>query len=175
MGWALGTDAPVKYLTTINDTTFEIEIQNDGSLLVNGEKREVDFLSFGDTALYSIVMDNVSYELVIEERDGEYEVLMRGRLFTGQVLDERAQLVASRRSTKMVDSGEISIRAPMPGLIVAIPVTEGQEIKSGETIVVLESMKMQNELKAPRDGIVQRISVEAGQSVEMNKLLVTIT
>jgi biotin carboxyl carrier protein len=120
-------------------------------------------------------MDNTQYELLIEERDGEYEVLMRGKLYTGQVLDERAQLVASRRSLKMIDSGEISIRAPMPGLIVAIPVKEGQEVKSGQAVVILESMKMQNELKAPRDGIVQRISVEAGQSVEQNKLLVTIT
>jgi biotin carboxyl carrier protein len=176
VGRALGTDAPLmKYLTTIHDTTFEIEIQNDGTLLVNGEKRAVDFLSFGDESLYSIIMDNISYELVIEERDGEYEVLMRGKLYTGQVLDERAQLVASRRSPKLIDSGEISIRAPMPGLIVAIPVTEGQEIKGGQAVVILESMKMQNELKSPRDGIVQRISVEAGQSVEQNKLLVTIT
>jgi biotin carboxyl carrier protein len=176
VGRALGTDAPLmKYLTTINGTTFEIEIQNDGTLLVNGEKRAVDFLSYGDEALFSIIMDNTSYELLIEERDGEYEVLMRGKLYTGQVLDERAQLIASRRSSKMVDSGEISIRAPMPGLIVAIPVKEGQEVKGGQAVVILESMKMQNELKSPRDGIVQRISVELGQSVEQNKLLVTIT
>lgn len=165
----------MKYLTTINGETFEIEIQNDGTLMVNGEKRAVDFLSFGDSSLHSIIMNTVSHELLIEERDGEYEILMRGRLFTGTVLDERAQLVASRRSPKMVDSGEISIRAPMPGLIVAIPVQEGQEVKSNQTVVILESMKMQNELKSPRDGIVQRISVEPGQSVEQNKLLVTIT
>jgi biotin carboxyl carrier protein len=165
----------MKYLTTINGTTFDIEIQNDGTLLVNGEKRAVDFLSFGDEALYSIIMDTVSHELLIDERDGEYEILMRGKLYTGTVLDERAQLVASRGSSKMVDSGEISIRAPMPGLIVAVPVQEGQEVKAGQTVVILESMKMQNELKSPRDGIVQRISVESGQSVEQNKLLITIT
>ena len=164
----------MKYLTTINGTTFEIEIQNDGTLLVNGEKRVVDFLSFGDESLYSVIMDNISYELLIDERDGEYEILVRGKRYTGQVLDERAQLVASRRSSKMVDSGEISIRAPMPGLIVAVPVHEGQEVKAQQTVVILESMKMQNELKSPRDGTVQRISVEAGQSVEQNKLLVTI-
>ncbi len=164
----------MKYLTTINGTTFDIEIQNDGTLLVNGEKRAVDFLSFGDEALYSIIMDNVSHELLIDERDGEYEILMRGKRYAGTVLDERAQLVASRGSGKMVDSGEISIRAPMPGLIVAIPVQEGQEVKANQTVVILESMKMQNELKSPRDGVVQRISVEGGQSVEQNKLLVTI-
>jgi biotin carboxyl carrier protein len=164
----------MKYVTVINDTRFEIEIGNDGSLKVNGDPREVDFLALGPS-LYSILMDHRSYEMVIEEREGSTEVLMQGRLYTGQVMDERAQLLAARRGTLRVDSGELSIKAPMPGMIVAIPVTEGQEVTKGETIVILESMKMQNELKAPRDAVVQRISVQVGQSVEQNKLLITLT
>lgn len=164
----------MKYVTIINDTRFEIEIEKDGTLKVNGEPREVDFLALGP-ALYSILMDHGSYELVIEEREGAYEVLMQGRLYTGQVLDERAQLLATRRGGLGVESGELSVKSPMPGLIVAIPVTEGQEVKKGQTLVILESMKMQNELKTPRDGIVQRISVAPGQSVEQNKLLITLT
>jgi biotin carboxyl carrier protein len=153
----------MKYVTYINDKKFEIEIQKDGTLLVNGEVRNVDFLTL-DESLFSVLMDNKSYEVVIQ-----------GRLYTGQVLDERAQLLASRSGGVGVDSGEISIKSPMPGLIVAIPVTEGQEVKKGQTVIILESMKMQNELKAPRDGIVQRISVTAGISVEQGKLLVTMT
>src|SRR5262245_64856301 len=107
----------MKYVTTINGKTFEIEIQRDGSLLVNGERREVDFLALGPS-LYSIIMDGLSYELVIEERDQDIEVLMRGRLYTGQVLDERAQLMAERTGGMMTDLGEMSIRSPMPGLVV---------------------------------------------------------
>ncbi|MEP7291701.1 MAG: biotin/lipoyl-containing protein, partial [Chloroflexota bacterium] len=160
----------MKYVTIINDTRFEIEIEKDGSLKVNGEPREVDFLKLGP-ALYSILMDHRSYEVVIEEREGDYEVLMQGRLYSGQVLDERAQLLATRRGGLDADTGELSIKAPMPGLIVAIPVSEGQEVKKGQTLVILESMKMQNELKTPRDGTVQRISVQAGHTVEQNKLL----
>jgi biotin carboxyl carrier protein len=99
---------------------------------------------------------------------------MRGHLFSVEVLDERAQLMSQRRGGQFIDSGEISIRAPMPGLVIDIPVREGQEVKAGQTVVVLESMKMQNELKTPRDGVVQRISAEPGQSVEQNKPLVTI-
>jgi biotin carboxyl carrier protein len=163
----------MKYIARINGKQFEIEIQNDGTLLVNGERRDIDFFSLG-ASLYSVIMDNQSYAVVIEENDGEYQVQMRGKLFTGEVLDERAQLLASRRGGLTADSGEISIKAPMPGLIVALPVSEGQAVTAGQTVVILESMKMQNELKAPRDGTVQRISVQAGQSVEQNKLLVTI-
>lgn len=164
----------MKYITTINNTTFEIEINSDGTLLVNGEPREVNFLSFGDSALYSILMDGLSHEAVVEERAGAYEVLMQGRLFNVDVLDERAQRLASRQGGTAAETGEISLKSPMPGRIVAVPVTEGQEVKAGQTLVILESMKMENELKAPRDGVVQRISIETGQSVEQNKLLITM-
>jgi len=163
----------MKYVTTINNKTYEIDIQRDGSLLVNGERREVDFLALGPS-LYSILMDGLSHELVIEERADNIEVLMRGRLYTGQVLDERAQLMAERSGGLIADTGEMSIRAPMPGLVVAVPVEVGQLVGAGQTVIILESMKMQNELKSPRDGIVQHISVTAGQSVEQNKILVTI-
>jgi biotin carboxyl carrier protein len=70
--------------------------------------------------------------------------------------------------------GEVSIRPPMPGLIVRVPVVEGQTVSKGETLMILESMKMENELKSPRDGTVHRIYVSAGENVEQNKVLVTI-
>ncbi|MBZ0288714.1 MAG: biotin/lipoyl-binding protein [Anaerolineae bacterium] len=163
----------MKYVTTINNKAFEIEIQRDGSLLVNGEQREVDFLALGPS-LYSILMDGLSHELVIEERDNDIEVLLRGKLYSGTVLDERAQLMAERTGGMMTDTGEMSVKAPMPGLVVIVPVEVGQEVRAGQTVIVLESMKMQNELKSPRDGVVQSVNVTAGQSVEQNKILITI-
>jgi pyruvate carboxylase subunit B len=164
----------MKYITIINDRQFEIEIDSDGGLRVNGEPRTVDFRAM-DESLYSILMENKSHEIVIEDRGGgEYELRLRGRLYTGQVLDERAQLMLTQRSAGVLPSGEIAIRAPMPGLIAAVTVTEGQEVAAGQTVVILESMKMQNELRTPRGGIVQRIEVQPGQSVEQNKVLVTI-
>jgi biotin carboxyl carrier protein len=163
----------MKYVTTINGKKFEVEIQRDGSLLVNGEPREVDFMAMGP-ALYSIVTEGLSHELVIEKRDDKIEVLMRGKLYTGEVLDERAQLMAERSGGLRTDTGETSIKAPMPGLVVSVPVEAGQTIQAGQTVVILESMKMQNELKSPRDGVVHQIHVQAGQSVEQNKVLITV-
>lgn len=163
----------MKYVTTINEKQFEIEIQKDGSVLVNGQVREVDFLPLGPS-LYSIIMNRLSLEAVIDDKDGQYQVLMGGRLYEGQVLDERARLMLSRSGELGDSSGEVSIKAPMPGLIVAVTVAEGQAVKKGETVVILESMKMQNELKAPRDGTVQRISVQPGQTVEQKKVMITI-
>ncbi|MDX2163252.1 MAG: biotin/lipoyl-containing protein [bacterium] len=164
----------MRYITIINNKKFEIDVDKDGRLLVNGKPREVDFRSL-DESLFSMIMQDRSYELVIEERDDSVQISMHGRAYEGQVLDERAQLLLTRRTGTTAGSGELSVKAPMPGLIVAVPVQEGDAVKQGQTILVLESMKMQNELKAPRDGVVQRISVQAGQSVEQNKLLITLT
>lgn len=163
----------MKYVTTINGQRFDIEITNEGGLLVNGQARDINFLALGP-ALYSIIMQTRSHEVVIEEREGEVEVLMGGRLYSGKVQDERALLLAGRRGGLSADSGEISIKSPMPGLVVAIPVSEGQGVTAGQTVVILESMKMQNELKAPRDGTISRVHVAAQQSVEQGKVLVTI-
>jgi biotin carboxyl carrier protein len=162
-----------KYITTINNKKFEIDIDKEGAVTINGEKRQIDFLPLSPS-LYNLLAENKSHDLVVDERDGEYQVLLGGRLYTGEVLDERAQLLAATQTGAGASSGEISIKSPMPGLVVAIPVVEGQEVKGGQTVIILESMKMQNELKAPRDGIVSRVNAAAGQSVEQGKLLITI-
>ena len=62
----------------------------------------------------------------------------------------------------------------MPGLVVAIPIAEGQEVQKGQVLVILESMKMQNELKSPRDGVVSHIKVKAGESVEQKQVLLNL-
>lgn len=161
----------MKYTTIINNKTFEIEIQRDGSLLVNDKIIHVDFLNL-DTSLYSLIIDNRSIELAIDESDGMTELLVNGRLFEAQVLDERALFLANRRGTLGISSGEI--KSPMPGLIVEVRANVGDVIKEGDTIIILESMKMQNELKAPISGTISEVAIKAGQTVEKSYSLVTI-
>jgi biotin carboxyl carrier protein len=74
----------------------------------------------------------------------------------------------------VAETGEYHLKAPMPGLVVTIPVEEGQEIKKGQVLLILESMKMQNELKAPRDGVISRIKVKSGESVEQKQALLSL-
>lgn len=161
----------MKYMTIINNQQFEIEILADGTLSVNGKKHNVDFLSLDDQ-LYSLIQDSKSYELAINENEGTYEILVEGRLYEGQVLDERALLMANRRGGLKVGSGEL--HSPMPGLLVEVTVKVGDVVNEGDTVAVLESMKMQNELKAPRSGAVVAVNVSAGQTVDKNALLITI-
>ena len=161
----------MRYVTVVNDQSFEIEIDNDGAILVNGELRDVDFLNLGGS-LYSIITENKSLEAVIDDDEGKIAVMMRGQLFETQVLDERAMLLVQRRGGINVTSGDVN--APMPGLIVMITVELGQKVTQGDTVAILESMKMQNELKSPIAGVVRSIQAEAGQAVDKGDILVEI-
>jgi biotin carboxyl carrier protein len=164
----------MKYQTIVNGETFEIEINEDGRILVNGEERAIDFRELREGELYSILLDHLSFEGVVEERDDIYHVLLGGDLYEVDVTDERSRRLAGAFMAFGDAGGEVSIRSPMPGLIVRVPVEEGQQVQKGDTLVILESMKMENELKSPRDGVVHRINVATGDSVEQNRVLVTI-
>lgn len=163
----------MKYVTTINKKKFEIEIDKDGKVLVNGQPRDVDFLSLG-RSFYSLLMNTASHQVAVEEREDAIEVLLGGRLYNTQVLDERALLMAQRTGGLPGEGGDSVVKSPMPGLIVSVRVQPGDAIKAGQTVVILESMKMQNELKSPRDGVIQKVNVSPGQTVEQNKVLVAI-
>lgn len=161
----------MKYLTIINNEQFEIEIGRDGQLTVNGQLHEVDFLAIGPSR-YSIIKDYKSLEVVIEDTDDGFDILLSGRRYAGQVLDERALSMANRKGGLQMDTGDVN--SPMPGLIVMIPVAVGDTVTQGQTVVILESMKMQNELKAPRAGVVEQIHIVPGQTVEKGTLLLYI-
>ncbi len=164
----------MKYITEVGKQTFEIEVQRDDQVIVNGEVRNIDLHINDSHGVFSLLIDNKSYEVVVDEQDGVYQVLIAGQLYEVKVTDERSKRLAEAGGGLQGGSGDASVRSPMPGLIVAIPVTEGQEVTAGMTVVILESMKMQNELKAPANGVVSKINVAAGDNVEQNKVLVVI-
>ena len=165
----------MKYSTAVGGKTFIIDVNRENQVTVDGETIPVDLISIDRATAFSLLLDNQSYEVLVNEESDEYQVLVLGHLFNVRVEDERARRLAQASRGFLPGSGEIQIKAPMPGLIVAVPVTEGQVVKRGDVLVVLESMKMENELKAPRDGTVSAVRVQTRQSVEQSQTLVTIT
>ena len=164
----------MKYITMIADRTFEIEILDDNRLLVNGEAYRVDFTAIADQPVYSMLVDGASYEAYVYPTDGAWQVLLTGRSYQARVEDEREHLLRAAAGEAASDSGEFHLKAPMPGLLVAVQVSEGQTVKPGDVLVILESMKMQNELKSPRAGTVMRLRVNAGDNVEQNETLLSV-
>lgn len=164
----------MKYITNVEGKQFLIEIIDDKHVSVDGKVYEVDFESVSGQPVYSLIVDGRSHESYIYQGEENWQVLLRGRLYPVTVEDEREKRLRAAAGGGVAETGEFHLRAPMPGLVVAVPVTEGQEIKKGQVILILESMKMQNELKAPRDGTIGRIRVKAGETVEQRQTLLSM-
>jgi biotin carboxyl carrier protein len=163
----------MKYRSIVNGQAFEVELGADGTITVNGQVRTVDFRNISES-LYSALIDNQSVEALVEFRDGVYQILMLGDQYEVDVQDERQQRLLSASSGFAEHQGEVTVRSPMPGLIVEVRVAEGQQVEKGASLVVLESMKMENDIKAPKAGTVSKITVRKGDSVEQNKPLLTL-
>jgi biotin carboxyl carrier protein len=99
--------------------------------------------------------------------------VVQGRPYIVEVRDARSQALA-RLASAAHASGEASIRAPMPGLVSNVLVTLGEEVQRGQTIVVLEAMKMENDLTTPRAGFVRSLRVTKGQTVSQDDVLATV-
>lgn len=164
----------MKYITTVEGRQFSVEIVDEKHVSVDGKVYEVDFETVSGQPVYSLIVDGRSHESYIYPGEDSWQVLLRGRLYPVLVEDEREKRLRSAAGGGVAETGEYHLRAPMPGLVVAVTVAEGQEVKKGQVILILESMKMQNELKAPRDGTMGRIRVKAGESVEQKQTLLSI-
>jgi biotin carboxyl carrier protein len=163
----------MKYITTIDGKEFEIEVVDERHIRIGGRLLEVDFESVSGQPVFSLILDGKSYEAFVYQGDEDWEVLIRGRQYQVKVEDEREKRLKSAGGSD-VAGGEFHLKAPMPGLVVAVLIEEGQEVKKGQVMLILESMKMQNELKAPRDGIMGRVRVKAGESVEQRQTLLSV-
>jgi acetyl/propionyl-CoA carboxylase alpha subunit len=164
----------MKYEVTVEGETFLIEIEDEGKVFVNGQAHAVDMQSIDDLSLYSLLVDNSSYEAFIEEEEGQFQVFLHtGEMYSAQVKGGRPRPTVAKTPLQ-VPKGEVTLKAPMPGLIVAVPVVKGQQIIAGEVLVILESMKMEQELRAEWDGTVRSVHVRPGDVAGQDQALVTV-
>ncbi|MCS7060053.1 MAG: DUF2118 domain-containing protein [Anaerolineae bacterium] len=164
----------MRYITTVGERVYTIDIDREGEVVIDGQARPIDMRAIDEEGLYSLLANNQSFEALVEESEDGYRVLIDGVLYHVRVVDERAKRLAEAAGAFTAAGGELSIKSPMPGLIVATPVQAGDTVKKGQVVVILESMKMENELKAPRDGKVVAVKVQPRQAVEQNQVLVVI-
>ncbi len=167
----------MKYITFVNDQEFIIEIDQENRITVNDQRRDIDFQELSGSGILSLLLDNHSLEALVEEREGSiWEVLIQGELYSVLVQDERSYRLAKARGSATDFIGDAIIKSPMPGLIIDVPVKVGQHVDKGDSLVILESMKMENELHSPRprNGMVAAVHTATGKSVEKGQPLVTV-
>jgi len=139
------------------------------SVRLDGRPVEVDVRDAGPHAM-SLIVDGRAHEVMIERREGGYRVVLRGQVLDVSLVEAARGAVASRRPA----GGPARVQAPMPGKLVRVLVSAGQDVGAGQGLVVMEAMKMENELRAPRAGRVKELPARERQAVEMGALLVVL-
>lgn len=160
----------------VSDTPYTIEFNKDGaSGTLNGAPFTWDMLRLAPDRFH-ILRDHRSYNVIVEARNPEtheYTLRVNGKKITVQVKDKMDLLMEAMGLSNGVGKKVNEVKAPMPGLVIRTLAAEGDHVEKGDSLLVLEAMKMENVIKSPGSGEVARIHVNQGQAVEKNQVLVT--
>jgi biotin carboxyl carrier protein len=164
----------VRYHVTIGGRRFEVELGVDG-VTVDGRPAEVSLAHADGTPVRGLRVGAETYRLVADRRaSGRWKVHLRGRALDVDVVDERTQAIRDMTGAGTAPLGPRPIVAPMPGMVVKVEVAVGDVVREGQGMVIVEAMKMENELRASGPGRVTRVHVQRGQAVEKDQVLVDL-
>ena len=166
----------MRFFVTIDDKEREVEIRNNEGctkVRIGHKDYSVDFRRIADTNTYSMLVDGKSYA-VTSISEGKHLVLKcEGESFRAEVQTEReraAHLITGQTQAK----GPVTITAAMPGFVTRVLVSPEDKVEPDQPLLVIEAMKMQNELSSEQGGVVREVHVEADQTVSGGDPLVTI-
>jgi len=165
----------VKYFVRIGAQSLEVEV--DGPrVLVGGKALEATLVAVPGTPLRHLLVGGESWTLAADpaEGPGRWALGVAGEWVEVEALDQRAREIQALARKRPGPAAGRTVKAPMPGLVVRIEVAAGQPVAAGTGLVVVEAMKMENELRAPQPGVVATVHVEVGQAVEKGAPLVTL-
>jgi len=164
------------FIAKLGEQTYTVEIEEISKSVyrvsVEGNEFLVDGKKTGRTN-YSLIVDNRSFEIEVDNTDDEYRVLVDGRNYRIDLVDERRVRVGGTQSGLGLQ-GRQPVSVPMPGKIVAVLVSEGDAVEKGQGLVIVEAMKMENEVRSPIGGAVKEIKVKPGDTVEGGAVLVVV-
>ena len=169
---------PKRYVTRVrgakDSVPVDIEDLGDGKylLVLEGRRHTVDAQVL-DHGAVSLIVDGRSYDVELDESGDEVQVLVDSELLTVDVADERAVSLRAGAAGFSV-TGKVLVTAPMPGKVVRVLVAPGAQVTEGQGLVVVEAMKMENELKSPKAGTVIEVFANEGSAVEANAKLLTV-
>lgn len=164
----------MKLLIETGGSTVPLEIRRDGDawrFQLDGSAERRAEVSESEPAVYSVLLDGRSYDAHVEESEDGLVVTIAGERFEIGVRDPRRW---SRKSGGLGAEGRHNVTAPMPGKVVRVLVAPGDTVTAGQGLLVVEAMKMQNEMKAVRPGTVVSITAQEGATVAPGEVLATI-
>jgi pyruvate carboxylase subunit B len=164
----------MRYFVTIGDRTVEVDLTG-ATPVVDGTPVQAQLSHLPGTPVRSLIADGRAHTLTAHagEKKGRWSITLGGQRFAADAVDERTRAIR-----EMTGGGEDEavkeIVAPMPGMVVKIEVEVGQAVRAGQGVIIVEAMKMENELKAPADGVVARIAVQERQTVDKGTTLIVL-
>lgn len=167
------------YTIKVNATKeFKIELnkqtKNTFSGVINGKEFLADIIKVRE-GIYHLIKDSRSYNLELVKCVADEKKLfvkINNSPYTLDVKDKYDELLHSLGLDSLAAKKVNDIKAPMPGMVLNILVAEGQEVKKGDALIILEAMKMENILKSPTDGVIKKIAINKGVAVEKNQILI---
>ncbi len=162
------------YTTYVDGEEFEVVVLQDGQVELNGERFEIDLQHITNNVVYSMLIEGRSHEVYATLEDGAWRILLDGERYEVVVEDERTRRLKGFQGAGHQLVGDVQIKAPMPGMVVKLMVEVGQQVEANAPLLILEAMKMENELRAPRAGLIKEIRVEARQPVELQQVLLIL-
>jgi len=162
----------MKYFITVAGQAIEVEV--DGDHVTLGDRTYTATLGgIPGTPIRQLLLDGRPVELALHgEGQGRWTVMRRGERWEVEVVDERTRHIRSLAGSGAERRTGGVLRAPMPGLVVRVAAAAGDQVAAGTSVVVLEAMKMENELRAPAAGVVRAVLVAPGQAVEKGQVLI---
>src|SRR3989338_1203111 len=161
----------MKFTAYFDETPHDVKIirENDEYVITIDHKEpfKIDVVE-KDAGDYSFIYKGRPYEFDIESRETHYNVLHRGKFFSLELINQKSVAIKSK------DKGEKKLLSNMPGKIIKVLGKEGDLVKKGDGLIIMEAMKMENELKSPGQGKIKSIYVKEGQTVDAGEPLVLL-
>jgi biotin carboxyl carrier protein len=166
----------VRYVVQLNGERKSVSIDPDGVRFEAESPTHAELSDIEGSPVRMVKIATHVYRVVAQKRQGRgrYTLWVDGYRFETEALDERTRAIRDLSAASAGPSGPAPILAPMPGLIVRVSVKPGDRVEAGQGLVVMEAMKMENELRATAPGTVRRVEVVAGMAVEKGALLVAL-
>lgn len=166
----------MRYFVTVGERTFEVQV-NGNTATIDGESVEASLTQAAGTAVRRLAVNSATHRLFADaaEGKGNWDLHLDGFRIAAEVVDERTRLIRAMTAKSGAASGPRPVKAPMPGMIVRLEVQPGDKVEAGQGVVVIEAMKMENELKAESAGTVSKIHATPGNAVEKGTVLIEFT
>ncbi len=162
------------YVVNINGKRKKNVSLRNSHAEVEGKKVAYEILSKNKNQIIVKIDGRIYNAVYARKGNGKIQMLANGQNFDLEVLTDLQNRAKEYQAEKRRNSGELQVVATMPGLVLKINVKEGDEVNEGDTLFVLEAMKMENEIKAESSGKIKEIKVAEGSSVEKGALILTI-